>query len=521
MLNHTKQIKEMYEEIQRKLLYLIPEKWESIYLYSSVIEDAPKEHTGELFFYYIPKGIFRKNPVNVYEVPSKFNIDEKQYLDLVEKLYDNIKLLREEFKKTTQGEMWSNLTISITNVKFRAEYSYEDLVNNAFNSYERHVIWRYKYLDIGPEQVSKKDRDILYRYFNGARNLAEVEEYSAGIYIEQDTKNIFEYSTQADELENDGYIREDEIPDTPIEKKYNQIPSHKIENNWDANARKKEDTMWSQGHTSSEQYIIKSSRNMKRHEANQDKEITEKPKEKNNHATVNNTQLNSTDKMKKNGNKVTLVDTSLKETSKTRQDGNKVTLLQEQSKQLKQKKQSGNEVTLKKEQAKSPEKIQQNGNKVTLIDSSLKVTNKTKNDGNKVTFIKEQTKSLDKTRQNGNKVTLIDTSLKVTNKAKNDGNKVTLIDSPSKTRKQAQKNGNTVTLIDEQFNIVNNTEKNIQKRKQTEVKSSQKKNLQTKKMTTSMQIEDSILPRNEFTNEQIKKLAKNQILFSENKINEE
>ena len=40
-------------------------------------------------------------------------------------------------------------------------------------------------------------------------------------------------------------------------------------------------------------------------------------------------------------------------------------------------------------------------------------------------------------------------------------------------------------------------------------------------MTTSMQIEDSILPRNEFTNEQIKKLAKNQILFSENKINEE
>ena len=268
MLNHTKQIKEMYEEIQRKLLYMIPEKWEAIYLYSSVIEDGKKEPTGELFFYYIPKGIFRKNPVNVYEVPGKFNIDETQYLGLVEKLYDNIKLLREEFKKTTPGEMWSNLTISITNMKFRAEYSYEDLGNNAFNSYERHVIWRYKYLGIGPEQVSKKDKDILYRYFNGARNLAEIEEYNAGIYIEQDTKNIFEYSTQEDEIENDGYIREDEIPDMGIQKKYNQIQSHKIENNWASNVRKKEETMWSHDDTSMEQYIPKRSRNIQKYEDN-------------------------------------------------------------------------------------------------------------------------------------------------------------------------------------------------------------------------------------------------------------
>ncbi len=257
MLNHTKQIKEIYEEIQRKLLYLIPEKWESIYLYSSVIENGKNAPTGELFFYYIPKGIFRKNPVNVYEVPGKFNIDENQYLELVAKLYDDIKILREEFKKSEPGEMWSNITISITNMKFRAEYSYEDLVNNTFNSYERHVIWRYKYLGIGPEQVSKKDKEILFRYFNGARNLAEVEEYNAGIYVEQDTKNIIEYNTEEDEIENDGYIREDDI--VP-EKKYNQIKSHKIENNWDSRRKKKTETMWSSYHnTSLEQYVIKTS----------------------------------------------------------------------------------------------------------------------------------------------------------------------------------------------------------------------------------------------------------------------
>ena len=158
--------------------------------------------------------------------------------------------------------MWSNLTISITNMKFKAEYSYEDLINNAFNSYERHVIWRYKYLGIGPEQVSKKDKDILFRYFNGARTLAETEEYNAGIYIEQDTKNIIEYNTQENEIENDGYIREDDIQTIGIDRKYNQIHSHKIENNWDANIRKKQETMWSHDNKSAEQYIIKSSRNI-------------------------------------------------------------------------------------------------------------------------------------------------------------------------------------------------------------------------------------------------------------------
>lgn len=241
-----------------------------------------KKNQQENYFSIIfPKEYLEKNPVNVYEVPSKFNIDETQYLDLVEKLYDNIKLLRKEFKRTTPGEMWSNLTISITNMKFRAEYSYEDLINNAFNSYERHVIWRYKYLGIGPEQVSKKDKDILYRYFNGARNLAEVEEYNAGIYIEQDTKNIIEYNTQEDEIENDGYIREDEIPDIGIGKKYNQIHSHKIENNWDANVRKKEETMWSHDNKTMEQYIVKPSRNSKRNHKNNENYMNHSSNDKN------------------------------------------------------------------------------------------------------------------------------------------------------------------------------------------------------------------------------------------------
>ena len=206
MLNHTKKIKEIYEDIQRKLFYMIPEKWEKLYLYSSVIDMPKKVQNGELFFYYIPKGIFKKNPVNVYEIPSKFNLDEKEYIKLVEILYDKVKELREEFRKSESGTIWSNITISIQNLKFKVEYGYEDLINSNFNSYERHVIWRYQYLEIGLEQVSKKDREILKRYINGPKTMGRKEVYETGIYI-QDIKNIVDYTTQNYEsIQNVEYV---------------------------------------------------------------------------------------------------------------------------------------------------------------------------------------------------------------------------------------------------------------------------------------------------------------------------
>ena len=91
----TPKIKLMYKEIQKKLFYMLPEKWDSVYLYASIIEHA-KLQTGEMFFYYIPRGVLRKNPVNVYEVPSRFNIEEEEYLKLADKLYEKIKELRIE-----------------------------------------------------------------------------------------------------------------------------------------------------------------------------------------------------------------------------------------------------------------------------------------------------------------------------------------------------------------------------------------------------------------------------------------
>ncbi len=196
MLNHTKKIKEIYEDIQRKLFYMIPEKWDKLYLYSSILDIPDKERkTGELFFYYIPKGILKKKPVNVYEIPAKFNLDENQYLRLVQLLYAKIKELRQEFRKSERNEIWTNITMSIQNLKFKVEYDYTDLNHSDFSSYERHVIWRYEVLGIGEEQVSKEDKEILKRYLLGAKTLTKKEHYDSGIYI-RDIENVIAYSNE-------------------------------------------------------------------------------------------------------------------------------------------------------------------------------------------------------------------------------------------------------------------------------------------------------------------------------------
>ena len=217
MLNHTKKIKQIYEVIQKMIFYMIPEKWNKLYLYSSVIDMPEGEKLGELYFYYIPKGILKKKPVNVYEIPNKFNIDEKEYLKLVKTLYDKIKQLREEFRKSESGAIWSNITIIIESLKFKVEYNYEDLNNHHFDSYERHIIWRYEYLGIDESQVGKKEKEILNRYFLGAKMITRKEKYETGIYI-KDIENMVAYNTTK-EYEKD---KEDVTENKPRTRK-NQI----------------------------------------------------------------------------------------------------------------------------------------------------------------------------------------------------------------------------------------------------------------------------------------------------------
>ena len=192
MLNNTKKIKELYEEIQRMIFYAVPGKWDELYLYASIIERLGKVETGEMYFYFMPKGLLKRKFINVYEVPNKYDIEEEEYLKLVEWRYDKIKELRQEFINTNQ-HVWSNLTISIKNNKFKIEYNYDKLLGSKDEYYNHHIYWRYKYLGIEPH--SKKERQAIDEYLKNIKHSKfKDQEYDTGIYLKRKT-NIVTYDT--------------------------------------------------------------------------------------------------------------------------------------------------------------------------------------------------------------------------------------------------------------------------------------------------------------------------------------
>ena len=205
MLN-TPKVKSIYAEIQKKLFYMIPEKWDKVYLYAAIIEKINKLETGEMFFYYYPKGILKKNPVNVYEIPAKFNIEEDTYMQLVEELFNELKSLRKEYIQVGE-KVWSNLTIKIENFKFSIEYDYEDLAHSTYDSYARHIIWRYKYLGIEP--INKKDKTIINEYlFNTYHKKPTKDVYIEGIYAKP-VKNIIEYGKSEEQEPKREFLTEE------------------------------------------------------------------------------------------------------------------------------------------------------------------------------------------------------------------------------------------------------------------------------------------------------------------------
>ncbi len=179
-----KSIKMAHEEIQKNIFAMLPEKWDRLYLYASVTDHFNNLQTGEMFFFYYPKGVLKKNPINVYEVPVKFNIDESQYFKLADELFSSIKKLRAECRE--QGEeLWTNLTISIEKLKYKVEYSYDDLTSSELDSDARHLIWEYNYLGIPYESLNKKERDIINKYLQSEKKPTKIFElplYDKGTY---------------------------------------------------------------------------------------------------------------------------------------------------------------------------------------------------------------------------------------------------------------------------------------------------------------------------------------------------
>ena len=198
-MKETPRMRKLYVDIQNQLFYMIPESFEKIYLYAAIMDQVHGMPIGEMFFYYFPKGILKKKPINVYEIPNKFNIEDEVYSKLVNKLYESVKQLREEVISSRQ-KAWTNITISIENLNFSIEYSYEDLSKSPYSNYERHIIWRYKYLQTDIHSYNKKERILIEKYLNEEKT--EKKDIHNEIIYANKKKNVVVYDTNKAERES-------------------------------------------------------------------------------------------------------------------------------------------------------------------------------------------------------------------------------------------------------------------------------------------------------------------------------
>ena len=148
-------VKNIYAKIQKLLIGLVPENWKSIYLYASVLNGK----NGEMYFYYFPKKIIKSKPVNCYEVPDRFGIDEVAYMNGLKKLYNYIKALN-----GYSFPRWTNLTITIENNTFTIQFKYNDLLKSQYTDEQRRVVWSNTYLKIPTESLSVTDKALIDTY---------------------------------------------------------------------------------------------------------------------------------------------------------------------------------------------------------------------------------------------------------------------------------------------------------------------------------------------------------------------
>ena len=156
MKEYTNQdLKRQYKEIRHILVNLVPEKWEGIYLYASVLN----QKGGEMYFYYTPKKLLKHKPINCYEIASRFGIDEIEYNDALEKLYKKIKKLY-----TMNDRKFSNVTIKMENGIFTIEYHYNNILHSMYTDEQRHLIWYYTNLNTPRDALSDQDKILIENY---------------------------------------------------------------------------------------------------------------------------------------------------------------------------------------------------------------------------------------------------------------------------------------------------------------------------------------------------------------------
>ena len=125
-----------FEIIANKLQDILPQGWKKVIFYAEVTDDA-----YEMFYYVYTSEIER--PIQCYDLPDSYEIDEDQIDKVFEDLYEPLR--EERSALIAEGkEPWTNYTLALSNDgSFKVNYDFTSLEDGG---YEYRKAWKKKYI---------------------------------------------------------------------------------------------------------------------------------------------------------------------------------------------------------------------------------------------------------------------------------------------------------------------------------------------------------------------------------------
>lgn len=133
----TKKMEQTYQQIVDTLVNIVPEEWKKIFLYAEYREGYKK-----VFFYYYPESGVK--PVYSLDITDLFNMNEDEFDELENELYNCFSRLWKEFEQQEQ-EQWTKLTFILDNTgRMKINYGYGDI--SELSLIEKQEKWEAEYL---------------------------------------------------------------------------------------------------------------------------------------------------------------------------------------------------------------------------------------------------------------------------------------------------------------------------------------------------------------------------------------
>lgn len=137
----------LYRQIAETVNEMIPERWGKFYFYAQISDDG-----GGTYFFYQPEANLERYEYSL-EIPSKYQVNEREFKLNKRKLLSLSEKMREVFKDEGQ-ELWYSFTLTLERTgKLNVHFDYTKWFETNYSFSDQFIIWKYKYLNEIPQDL--------------------------------------------------------------------------------------------------------------------------------------------------------------------------------------------------------------------------------------------------------------------------------------------------------------------------------------------------------------------------------